>query len=130
MAGKIANCKNRTRSCVVDVAQCYFATIKSPDCAWVASPFPKGEGEGEGFRTSRVCEFQTPHLNPLPCSRGEAGKPDAVSWAWAPVLSKFQRWILLPSAETAFPHRCVLDFGEWKAQRQFSFGNENSATRV
>jgi hypothetical protein len=59
MAGKIANCKNRTRSRVVDVAQCYFATIKSADCAWVASPFPKGEGEGEGFRISRVREFQT-----------------------------------------------------------------------
>jgi hypothetical protein len=33
------------------------------------------------------------------------------------------------TAEAAFPHRCVLDFGEWKAQRQFFFGNENSATQ-
>jgi hypothetical protein len=40
----------------------------------LASPFRKGEGEGEGFRKSRVCEFQTPHLNPLPCFKGEAGK--------------------------------------------------------
>jgi len=37
---------------------------------------------------------------------------------------------LIASAEAAFPNRCVLDFGEWKAQRQFSLGNENSATRV
>ena len=45
-----------------------------------------------------------------PCSRGEAGKPDAVSSAW-------RRFIKVPrdgsyslAAEAAFPHRCVLDF--------------------
>jgi hypothetical protein len=33
------------------------------------------------------------------------------------------------TAEATFPHRGVLDFGEWKAQRRFFFGNENSATQ-
>ena len=34
------------------------------------------------------CEFQTPHLNPLPCFRGEAGKPIGLS---TPVCARFRR---------------------------------------
>ena len=61
---------------------------------------------------SRVCEFQTPHFNPLPSSRGEAGKPDALSWAWSPVYQSSRDGSYSLTAEAAFPHRCVLDFGE------------------
>ena len=49
----------------------------------LAPPFRKGEGQGEGLlRRARVRWYQTPHLNPLPCFRGEAGKQDAVLSAW------------------------------------------------
>jgi hypothetical protein len=37
------------------------------------SPLERERGKGEGFRVSEYASFQTPHLNPLPYSRGEAG---------------------------------------------------------
>ena len=82
MAGKIVNCKNRRRSALLTLPKLIRQADQGQDAHRLASPFRKGEGEGEGFlRKTKVCRFQTPHLNRLSCSRGEAKKQDAVAWA-------------------------------------------------
>jgi hypothetical protein len=60
-------------------------TNQSPDPHGLASPFRKGEGKGEGFCIFDYASFRP--LNPLPCSRGEAGKTDAISWARAGLIN-------------------------------------------
>jgi hypothetical protein len=59
----------------------------------LASPFRKAEGEGEGFRISRVCEFQTPHFNPLPALGGKTG---CGFMSICADFIKLQRWVLQP----------------------------------
>src|SRR4030095_1751109 len=100
---------------------------QSLDAHRLASPL---ERVRDSFAYLEYVGFRTPPPQSSPLLHGRGGKTGCGCLRTTPVFQSCSDGSDSISTEAAFLHCCVVDSGEWKAQRQSFFGNENSATRA